>query len=37
MVSYALFTIKTAALLWFIHGCLQKRAEPAQLREAQIA
>jgi putative polymerase len=25
MVSYALFTIKTAALLWFIHGCLQKK------------
>jgi putative polymerase len=37
MVSYALFTIKTAALLWFIHGCLQKRTEPALLREAQIA
>jgi putative polymerase len=25
MVSYSLFTIKTAALLWFIHGSLQNR------------
>jgi putative polymerase len=24
MVSFALFTIKTAALLWFIHGCFQQ-------------
>jgi putative polymerase len=23
MVSYAVFTIKTAGLLWFVHGCLQ--------------
>jgi putative polymerase len=38
MVSYALFTIKTAALLWFIHGCLQQqRAEPVLSRQAQVA
>jgi putative polymerase len=38
MVSYALFTIKTAALLWFIHGCLQrKQMEPILLRRTQIA
>jgi putative polymerase len=26
LVSYSLFSIKTAALLWFIHGSLQRRA-----------
>jgi putative polymerase len=38
MVSYALFTIKTAALLWFIHGCLQKkRIEPLFTPRMKIA
>ena len=28
IVSYSLFSIKTAALLWFIHGSLQRTAMP---------
>jgi putative polymerase len=32
MVSYAVFTIKTAALLWFVHGCLQAQCAPRDSR-----
>jgi putative polymerase len=35
MVSFALFTIKTAALLWFVHGCLQARHAFGVGRQAQ--
>jgi putative polymerase len=28
LVSYSLFSIKTAALLWFIHGSLQMASVP---------
>jgi len=37
MVSYAFLTIKTAALLWFIYGALQRsrQAEPAKVPRAR--
>lgn len=37
MVSFALFTIKTAALLWFVHGCLQKGSSVEYRTERAIS
>jgi putative polymerase len=37
LVSYSLFSIKTAALLWFIHGSFQMACAPRTSASASVA